>query len=63
MKKNPDFEDYYFSKTAEGLFRYDQYSIRIIKRLCYADRTFFENVNYFVLMATFLTCPNEITYL
>ena len=41
MKKIPDFEEYYFSATAEGIFKYDQYSIRIIKRLCYADRPFY----------------------
>ena len=59
MKKNPDFEENYFSETAELIFKYDQYSIRIMNWLCHADRPYYENVNYFVLMATFLTCLNE----
>ena len=63
MKKIPDFEEYYFSETAEGIIKYDQYSLRILKWLCYADRPFYENVNYFALMATSLTCLNEISYL
>ena len=62
MKKIPGFEDYFFSETAEGIIKYDQYFIRILKWLCYADRPFYENLNYFVLMATFLTCLNEISY-
>ena len=61
--KNRDFEENYYSETAEGTFKYDQFSIRIMKWLCYADRHYYENVNYSVFMATFLTCPNEITYL
>ena len=53
MKKNPDFEENYISETAEGKFKYDQYSIRTMKWLCYADRPYNENVNYLVLMANF----------
>ena len=53
MKKNPDFEENYFSETAGLIFKYDQYSIRIMNWLCHADRPYYENVNYFVLMATF----------
>ena len=63
MKKNPDFEENYFSETAEWILKYDQHSIRIMKWLCYADRPYYENVNYMVLMATFLTCLNELSYL
>ena len=63
MKKIPDFEEYFFSETAEGVFKYDQYSIRKLKWLGYADRPFYENVKYFVLMPTSLTCLNEISYL
>ena len=63
VKKSHDFKEKNFSETTEGLFEYDQYSSRIMKRLCYADRPFYENLNYFVLMATSLTCLNEISYL
>ena len=63
MNGNRDFEENSYSETAEGTFKYDQFSIPIMKWLCYADRHYYENVNYFVLTATFLTCLNEISYL
>ena len=63
MKKNPDFEENYNSETAEGIRKHGPYSIRIMKWLYYADRPYYENVNYFVLIATFLNCLNEVSYL
>ena len=63
MKKNPDFEQNYYSETAEGIHKVSQYSIRIMKLLCYADRPYYESVNNFVLMATFLTCHSKMFYL
>ena len=63
MKKNPVFEENYNSEIVEGIHILAHYSIRIMKGLCYADRHYYENVNYFVLVAIFLTCLNEISYL
>ena len=62
VKKNPDFEENYFSKTAEGIHRISHYSIRILKCLCYADTLFNENSNDSDLMATVLTCPIEVPF-
>ena len=45
VKKNRVFKENYYSETAEGIFEYDQYSIRIMKWLCYADRLYYKNVN------------------
>ena len=62
MKKNPDFEENYFSKTAEGIHKISHYSIRTLKCLCYADRPLNENSYYSDLMATVLTCPIEVSF-
>ena len=62
MKKNHDFEESFYTKTAEGIHKISRYSIQIMKPLCYPDRSYYENVNYFVLMATVLTCLKEVSY-
>ena len=61
MKKNLDFEENYHSKTAEGVHKIGQYSIRIMKCLCFADRSFCEFLNYLDLMATVFSCLNEVS--
>ena len=62
MKKNPDFEDNYFSETVEGTQRDGLYSIRIMKGSCYADKSVHENLKYFDFMVTVLTCLNEVSF-
>ena len=42
MKKNLDSEENYQSKTAEGVLKNGQKFVRIMKRLCFADRSFCE---------------------
>ena len=59
VKKNLVFEEKYHSKTAEGVLKIGQYSIRILKFLRFADRSFCEFLNYLDLMATVSTCLNE----
>ena len=61
MKKNPDFEENYNSETAQGIHKYGHYSIRIMKCLCFADRSFCEFLNYLDLMATVLSYLNEVS--
>ena len=39
MKKNPDFEQNFWSKAAEGLYIIGLHSIPIMKWFCYADRS------------------------
>ena len=45
MKKNLGFEENYHSKTAEGVLKIGQHSIRLMKCLCFADRAFCEILN------------------
>ena len=61
MLQNPDFEQDYWSRTATGLYRIGHSSIRLVKWLAYYDRSFYENINYFNLISSVLTCLNEIS--
>ena len=38
MNSNPDFEQKYYSKTTEGVYKIGHDSIRILKWLAYYDR-------------------------
>ena len=53
MIKNEDFERNYYSRTAKGIYRIGHDSIRLMKWICYYDRSFYENVNYYDLMGSF----------
>ena len=45
MIKNPDFEQNYWSRTATGIYKRGHDSIRIMKWICYYDRSYYENIN------------------
>ena len=60
MLKNPDFEHDSWSKTATGIYKIRHDSIRLMKWLNYHDRSYYDNMNYFDLMESILTCLNEI---
>ena len=38
MLENPDFEQDYWSRTAIIIYKIGQYSIRLMKWICYYDR-------------------------
>ena len=59
MLENPDFEQNYWSRTATGIYKISHDSIRLMKWICYYDRSYYENINYYDLMASILTCLNE----
>ena len=61
MVKNPEFEQDYWSRTASGIYKIGLDSIRLMKWICYYDRSYYENINYYDLMASNLTCLNEIS--
>ena len=61
MIENPDFEQNYYSRTAKAIYKIGHDSIRIMKWLAYYDRSFHENIFYFDLLASILTCLNEIS--
>ena len=43
MMKNPDFEQNYWSRTATGIYKIGHDSIRLMKWICYYDRSYYEN--------------------
>ena len=52
MIKNPDFEQNYWSRTAKGIYKIGHESIRLMKWICYYDRLYYENINYYDLMSS-----------
>ena len=52
MRKNPDFEQNYWSRTSTGIYKIGHDSIRLMKWICYYDRSFYENINYYDLMGS-----------
>ena len=52
MLENPDFEQDYWSRTAEGIYKIGHDSIRIMKWLIFYDRSYYDNMNYFDLMGS-----------
>ena len=61
MIKNSDFEQNYWSRTAEGNYRIAHDSIRLMKWICYHDSSHFENIKYYDLMGTHCNHLNEIS--
>ena len=59
LLKNPDFEQDYWSRTAVGIYKIGHDSIRLMKWICYYDRSYYENINYYDLMGSVLKCLNE----
>ena len=59
MLEIPDFEQDLWSRTAEGIYKIGQDSIAIMKWICYFDRSYYENINYYDLMASILKFLNE----
>ena len=52
MLENPDFEQNYWSRTAKGIYKTGHDSIRLMKWICYYDRSYYENINYYDLMGS-----------
>ena len=61
MIKNPDFDQNQYSRTATGIYKTGHYSIRLMKWICYYDRSYYENRNYYDLMGSILKFLNEIS--
>ena len=56
MLENSDFEPNYWSETATGFYTIGHDSIRLMKWICYYDRSYYENIKYFDLMGS--VCKN-----
>ena len=50
MSENPDFEQDYWSRTAIGIYKTGHGSNRLMKFICYYDRSYYENNIYSDLM-------------
>ena len=50
--KNPDFEQDYWSRTAQGVYKIGHDSIRLMKGICYNDRSYYGSINYYDLMGS-----------
>ena len=60
MLENPDFEQEYYSRTATDIYKIAHDSNTLMKCLCYHDRSYYENINYYHLMGSVLKDLNEI---
>ena len=61
MLENSDFEQNYWSRTAIGIYKSSHDSIRLRKWICYFDRSFYENINYYDLMGSICRYHIDIT--
>ena len=61
MLKNPRFEQNQYSITSTGIYKIGQDSIRLMKWICYHDRSHYAFINYYDLMGSILKCLNEIS--
>ena len=52
MIENPDFEQDYWSRTTQGVYKIVPDSIGLMKWICFYDTFYYENINYFDLMAS-----------
>ena len=60
MLENPNFEQNYWSRTAEGIYKIGHDSIRLMKWICYYDRLCYENINDYKLMGSVCKYLNGI---
>ena len=61
MLESPIFEQIFWSRTAIGLYKIGHDSIRLMKWICFYDRSYYENINYFILMGSNCKHLNEIS--
>ena len=60
LLENSDFEQNYWSRTAIGIYEIGHDSIRLMKWICYYDRSYYENINYYDLLGSVCNHLNEI---
>ena len=60
MLENSDFEQDNWSRTAEGVYKLAHDSIRLMNWICYYDRSYYENINFYDLMGSVCKYFNEI---
>ena len=63
MLKNPNFEQNKYSLTSTGIYKNGHDSIRLMKWICYYDRSYYENIKYYDLMGSICKYLIELLYL
>ena len=58
---NPNFEQNYWSRTAQGVYKIGYDSKRLMRWICYYDRSYYENINYYDLLGSICKHLNEIS--
>ena len=61
MLKNPNFEQNYWSRRAIGIYKIGHHSIRLMKWICFYDRSYYENISYYDMMGSVCKQLNEIS--
>ena len=61
MLENPNFEQNKYSITSSGIYKIGHDSIRLMKWICYYDRSYYENINYYDLMGSVCRYIIEVT--
>ena len=61
MLENPNFEQDYWSQTAKRIYKIGHDCVRLMKFICYYDRSYYENINYYDLMASVCRYNIDIT--
>ena len=61
MLRNPNFEQNKYSLTSSGIYKIGHDSIRLIKWICYYDRSYYENINYYDMMGSICRYFIDIT--
>ena len=61
MLKNPDFEQYSWSRTSQGIYKIGHDSIRLMKWICFYDRSYCGIISYYDMMGSVCNHLNEIS--
>ena len=61
MLENPNFEQNKYSLTSIGTYKIGHDSIRLMQWICFYDRSYYENINYYDLMGSICNHLNEIS--
>ena len=61
MLENPDFEQNHYFLTSTGIYKLGHDSIRLMKWICFFERSYYENINYYDSMGSICNHLNEIS--
>ena len=61
MLENPSFEQNHYSTSSTVVYKIAHDSIRLMKWICFYDRSYYEDINYYDLMGSPCKYLNEIS--